>query len=206
LIDLQVENSSEVPINTFDAIKFNLGGFITQTYTVNHAGDFGTQDQFDQTNIELLLSADITEKDRFFAALGYLRQHDFDNEHTAQDVNSREFGPNQNRNPVIIGWWEHTFTDALAVKAGRFITPWGIINTEHFPPTLMELNQPIYLRPFPGNTIIPDFLNGIEASGGFLDQTLNYNAYYGQFSGEPGESVFGGRLTYAIPGDIGRNG
>ncbi len=202
LIDLQVENSSEVPINTFDSIKFNLGGFITQTYTVNHAGDFSTDDQFDQTNIELLLSADITEEDRFFASLGYLRQHDFDNEHTLQDVTLRGFGRSINRNPLIIGWWEHTFGNSLAVKAGRFITPWGIINTEHFPPTLQELNQPIFLRPFEGNLTIPNFLNGVEASGGFAEQTISYNAYYGQFSGEPGESVFGGRLTWDIPGDI----
>ena len=67
---------------------------------------------------------------------------------------------------------------------------------------MQELNQPIFLRPFEGNLTIPNFLNGVEASGGFAEQTISYNAYYGQFSGEPGESVFGGRLTWDIPGDI----
>ncbi len=201
LLDLKVQKSSRVGISAFDAMKFDFGGFISQTWTLNHGGDFSSENSFDQTNVELLLSADITEKDRFFSALGYLRQHDFENEHTLEDVDLREFGGNNNRNPAIIAWWRHAFSDTFDVKAGRFITPWGIINVEHFPPTLMELNQPNFLRPFPGNTIVPNFLNGLEAHKSIPTANLDINAYVGNFSGYTGEAITGARLVWSPLGE-----
>jgi hypothetical protein len=208
LLEIQLKESHKVPVTSFDSLKLDFGGFITQTFTSNFNGDSPDRSSFDQTNLEILIGADITENHRFFTAVGFLRQADLVNEATASNVDLRRFAGIANRVPLIIAWGQHTFSDLLDITYGRFITPWGIINREHFPPTLMNLNQPQFLRAiqpgnlFGGNTFTPNFLQGGQVHGSkyINNHQFEYFAYTGHFNGG-GSSDFisGGRLQWSLP-------
>jgi hypothetical protein len=205
LLELQLKQSEKTPVTAFDSIRLDFGGFITQTFTSTFAGDSPSRSLFDQTNLELLIGADITENDSFFAAVGFLRQADLINEASAADINGRRFAAHANRIPGIIMWGKHDFDELLDVTYGRMITPWGIINREHFPPVLMNLNQPQYLRNvqpgnlFGGNTFIPNFIDGVQAHGSkfFGDHQAEYFTYVANFDGggtDASDFLVGGRL------------
>ncbi len=79
LLEMQLKESGKVPVTAFDSIKLDFGGFITQTFTSNFNGDSPDRSSFDQTNLEILIGADITENHRFFTAVGYLPEDYFKN-------------------------------------------------------------------------------------------------------------------------------
>jgi hypothetical protein len=211
LLELQLKQSNKVNVTAFDAIRLDFGGFITQTFTSTFNGGSPSKSSFDQTNLEFLIGADITERDSVFAAVGFLRQSDLSSENTATDVKSRVFAKNANRVPGIIMWGKHRFSDLLDVTYGRFIDPWGIVNIEHFPPILMNLNQPQFLRNvnpgnlFGSNTFVPNFLTGVQAHGAkFIgDNQLQYYGYTSNFNGQ-GSSDFisGARLAWTFPSNV----
>lgn len=151
----------------------------------------------------------------FFAG-GWLREgnvgFDDDGDGTLNEAGERrnpdfaiESGiPGGTRNPQIIAWVNYKHSDALNLKLGRMITPHGIINQEHFPATLLDQEQPLFLRPFGGQTIFPNFTTGLQAHGQFFngDDTLAYNLYSAAAQGAPEELIHGGRLAYTF-GDWG---
>ncbi len=211
IIELQLKESNRVPVTSFDSLKIDFGGFISQTFTSVFNGDSPSQSSFDQTNLEILIGADITENHRFFTAIGFLRQADLINEATATNVSLRGFTGSVNRVPLIIAWGQHSFSDFLDISYGRLITPWGIINREHFPPTLMNLNQPQFLRAtqpgnlFGGNTFTPNFLQGVQAHGSkFIDNhQLEYFLYTGHFNGGRSFDFTSGlRLQWSLPDKV----
>ncbi|MBT5027215.1 MAG: porin [Nitrospina sp.] len=212
LLDLHLKQTDKTSVTAFDSMRLDLGGFITQTFTTTFNGDSPDRSSFDQTNFELLMGADVTDRDSLFIALGFLRQADLVNE-AGLDVEQRKFADHANRIPGIIMWGRHDFDELLDVTYGRWITPWGIINREHFPPVLMNLSQPQYLRAvqpgnlFGGNTIVPNFLDGIQAHGSkyFGDYQAEYFAYVGNFDGSgsgPSDFISGARLMGALPNRI----
>lgn len=180
-------------VGVFDAMSLDLGGFLTQTLTLAH-GDEQTEISPNQTLLEILLRANVTERTSLFTALGWLREADLD----LTDPSRPFFRGQVNRTPQIIAWVNHRFRDAFQLRVGRFVTPHGIINIEHFPPTLLEINQPQFLRPFPGATIFPDFLNGAELHG-LLPAgpgVLRYSLFAGMFAPEPNDRIAGLRVAW----------
>ena len=182
-------------VGVFDGIELDLGGFVTQTLTVAHGKD-NTAVSPNQTLLELLIRATVTERVSVFAALGWLREADLD----LKDPESPEFRPQANRTPQIIAWTNYRHSDAIQLRIGRFVTPHGIINIEHFPPTLLEINQPQFLRPFPGATLFPNFMSGAEIHGRLHTKagTLSHSLFGGIYSGAPEEWIVGGRLASSV--------
>lgn len=187
------ENLGGPRVGVFDALELDLGGFLTQTLTVAH-GDRNTEVSPNQTLLEILLRARPTERVSVFAALGWLREADLD----LSDPANPNFRGQQNRTPQIISWFNYRHQDALQLRLGRIITPQGIINIEHFPPTLLEINQPQFLRPFPGATIFPNFLNGAEVHGRrrLGDGVFRYSVFGGVFTPAPEDWTAGGRAAW----------
>jgi hypothetical protein len=213
LLELQLKQSEKTPVTAFDSMRLDFGGFITQTFTSVFNGDGPSRSSFDQTNLEFLIGADVTERDSFFAAIGFLRQADLINEGSASDVNGRRFAAHANRIPGIIMWGKHDFDQLLDVTYGRMITPWGIINREHFPPVLLNLNQPQYLRNvqpgnlFGGNTFIPNFVDGVQAHGSkfYGDHQAEYFTYITNFDGagaDAADLISGARLQWTLPNNL----
>jgi len=201
--DLEDRLGTRPLVRTYDGLELNIGGFITQSLTLAVGSD-ATEFSPNNTQFELLVSAKPTDKVDIFAALGFLREADLD---VVTDPDNPTFMDIANRVPLIIGWGNYRFNDKVQLRAGRFITPHGIINIEHFPPTLLDINQPQFLRPFPGETIFPDFLQGLELHGrttvpGKDNWDLSYSAYAGVHTSNPNDMRGGGRAQVAF-GDSG---
>ncbi len=200
LFELEARQTDKPLAQAFDGLELNIGGFLTQSHATAYSQE-STSAAFDETNFELLISAKPSQHIDLFAALGWLSATRLD---TSQPE-KREFTVRQSDNPAIILWGKYHFSEALEVKAGRFVTPWGIIHREHFPPTLFSQQQPQHIQPINGELgrfdTLATFLIGVEASGTFFwnDTSLEYSAYVGEYPGPDdrglvGESITGGLL------------
>ena len=91
-------------------------------------------------------------------------------------------------------------SDLVKVQVGRFITPHGITNIEHFPASLLDPEQPQFLRPFPGQTVFANFTNGVNVNGSkFVGRNkFSYNAYAGAWAGNSTNINLGGRVAYTF--------
>lgn len=189
---------SRAVVNAFDAVQFDLGGFL-DTAATHVIGEDGSATSFNRTVFEILARARLGKDWELFVAQAFVRN-------AAVDLSDRENPTFADINsPVatdtVIAQATYTYNDWVRLKAGRFITPHGIINIEHFPALLLDPEQPQFLRPFPGQTLFPNFSNGFEISGSGLfggDNILSYHAYAATFSGNNSRFNYGGRLAYAF--------
>jgi len=199
VFDIDERLGSRPVVRAFDGLSLDIGGFITQSFTAAF-GEDSSEASFNQTLFELLIAAQVNEDIDFFTALGFLREADLD---VATDPRNPTFMDFANRTPQIISWANYRVSDQFEIRAGRFVTPHGIINIEHFPPVLLEINQPQFLRPFSGATLFPNFLIGVQAHGKFFvgeggKDKLSYSAYAGMFAADPDGLITGGRVDYTF--------
>ena len=202
LAEVQDDRRVESSVSTMLGEHLSIGGFLTQTLTYAN-GDDGSELSPNQTLLELLFRAEITDRVHLFAATGFLREADLDYSNPAKPT-FRKFA---NRVPLILGWMNYRHADLLQLTVGRFVTPHGIINREHFPPLLLDINQPQFLRPFSGSTIFPNFLNGgmlhgFAETGGLGFDSFEYSVYAGVFNQAADRGVEGLRVapTWDDPG------
>lgn len=195
---------SRAVVHAFDALKLDLGGFlhIAATHVV---GEHGQVTSLNRTTFELLTKATLAEDWTMFVAQAFIRE----GSPTFKDPQGRT-DPDINLGlsaPTVIAWGNYRYSDKLQVQAGRFITPHGIINIDHFPAVLLDTEQPQFLRPFGGATMFPNFVNGVHLYGqAFAGMDgkglLKYHLFGANFAGLATEVTAGGRLAYTL-GDTG---
>ena len=202
VISLEVDEAvgDRAVVNAFDATSFDIGGFFDTAATVV-IGEDGTDASFNRQVFELLVKAELSERWDLFVAQAFVRNAPV----TFTDPQQRT-EPNfpNNNSPVVtdtvIALASYKHSDAFNLQFGRFITPHGIVNIEHFPATLLDTEQPQFLRPFPGQTVFANFTNGVNMHGAkhFGDSAINYAAYAGVWAGNATSLSFGGRVGYKI--------
>ncbi len=194
---------SRAVVSAFDADSFDIGGFFDGTVPAAFGG--GSQDSaFNRQTFEILAKAQLSKDWDIFVAQAFIRQSPLTyTEHGGRHEPS--FG--NNNSPVstdtVIARAQYSHSDELNIQFGRFITPAGIINIEHFPAILLDPEQPQFLRPFSGQTIFANFTNGIHFHGSTFTgprgkNILSYNVWGGGFAGNSNAFSFGGRLAYAL--------
>lgn len=203
-VDVDEKIGSRAVVNSFDSVHLDIGGFFDTAATIA-INENGTTASFNRQVFELLAKAKLGEDWELFVAQAFVRD-------SALTVPDPALGtpPSfaNNNSPVktdtIIAWGQYHHSDALKVQLGRFITPHGIVNIEHFPASLLDAEQPQFLRPFSGQTIFANFTNGLNVQGTkfFGDNRLTYALYGGVWAGNATSGVFGGRLGYSL-GDSG---
>jgi len=207
VLDMDERVGSRAVVNAFDASSFDIGGFVDAAVT-GAFGEDANEASFNRQVFELLLKAQIGKNWDVFVAQAFLRNSPL----TFSDPEGR-LAPTfaDNNSPVktdtVIARAQYSHSDAFNVQFGRFITPAGIINMEHFPASLLDPEQPMFLRPFPGQTIFANFTNGVNVlgssfSGSRGQNKLSYNAWGGVWAGNATNFAFGGRLAYNL-GDHG---
>jgi len=202
-LDLDDSVGDKTVVGAFDAVQFNLGGFLDTTSTIV-IGEDNTTVAPNKQVFELLAHAQLREKWDAFFAQAFARNAPLS--FTDPDgVRSPQF--QNNNSPVVtdtvIAWGQYAHSDIFNVQFGRYITPVGIINVEHFPATLLDTAQPMFLRPFPGQTLFANFTNGINLHGSkFIgankQNKVEYSLYGGAWSGNTTALSLGGRARYTL--------
>lgn len=170
LQDISEQTGSRPLVHAFDSIKLDIGGFLHTAYTYVD-GENASEGSFNRQNFELLIGSELTDNWSAFIASGFLREAN--DPFAVGGRQTPDFDTN-NRNPLIIGWANYRHTDFLNIRIGRMITPHGIINIEHFPATLLDPEQPQFLRPFGGNTIFPNFSTGVQLHGRVFGEQMMF--------------------------------
>jgi hypothetical protein len=103
-------------------------------------------------------------------------------EYSRRDTRTTDFTSPALRSEVVLGsiiieraWAEYTFSDALKLQAGYFLTPYGIWNQDHGTPTLISLLIPA----FQADEYIPSRQLGLKLHGSFYAPgwQVGYHAY-----------------------------
>lgn len=191
-------------VKAFDAVSLDIGGFLHSAFTVVDGADSSAA-SFNRQVFEFLARAELGPKWSAFLAQAFIRESDI-NFIDAEGRRDPSFTI-ATKSPTVIGWANYSHNDALNFRLGRQITPHGIINIEHFPALLLDSEQPMFLRPFGGQTMFPNFVTGLNVHGkiftGFGGKGMvQYNVYAGNFAGTAEDIHYGGRIGYAL-GDTG---
>lgn len=182
-------------VHAFDAMELDFGGFLHSTFThIN--GEQGSASSFDRLTFEILLKAQFSKRFSAFFAQAFIRESNTRFTDTFQRT-SPGFtfsGTGGVKTPLVIAWANYQHNDAFNVQIGRYITPFGIINIEHFPAILLDTEQPQFLRPFSGDTIFPNFITGAQVHGQtyLSDNIFQYHVYTGVFTGSSAENFYSG--------------
>lgn len=200
VINIDAKTGSRALVKAFEASSLDIGGFLHSVFS-HVDGDAGSATGFNRQAFELLIKANMTKKWSAFIAQAFIRESDV--------VYTDPFGRQsptfsiQTKSPTVIAWANYKASDAFNVRIGRWITPHGIINVEHFPAILLDPEQPQFLRPFGGQTIFANFMTGVQVHGQKFvgmggEGKLSYALYLGNFAGNTQDADYGGRLAYAF--------
>ena len=199
VLDVDERVGSRAVVNAFDAKKLDIGGFLLETLT-HVDGEDGSATSFNRQVFELLVKAELSDKFSMFVAQAFTREAS----PTFTDPEGRR-SPDFNLGtgaPTPIAWANYRHSDAFNVRVGRWVTPHGIINIDHFPAILLDTEQPQFLRPFGGQTIFANFQTGVQVHGkqffGAKGSKLDYAFYVGNFGGNQDNFNAGGRLAYTL--------
>jgi len=196
--DLDEKVGGRALVRAFDAEEFDLGGFLHTGVTLVD-GKNNTEAAVNRMTFELLAKAQISDDWSLFVAQAFIRES---NINFVDEFSRLEPDFNIGTSaPLVIATATYEHSDALKVDLGRFITPHGIVNIEHFPALLLDPEQPQFLRPFGGQTIFANFLNGAKIGGevfapGGVEGSLGYSAYVGTFVNNAGSFNYGGRAFW----------
>ena len=200
--ELDERVGSRAIVHAFDAMALDFGGFLHSAFTHIH-GDQGSASSFDRLTFEILLKAQFSRRFSAFFAQAFVRESNLRFTDTFQRT-SPGFGFSGSggvKTPLVIAWANYMQSDNFNIQIGRYITPFGIINIEHFPAILLDTEQPQFLRPFSGDTLFPNFITGAQVHGKLFlgEDMLQYNLYTGVYSGSTPEQFYGGvRVGYTL--------
>ncbi|ODS32118.1 MAG: hypothetical protein SCARUB_02768 [Candidatus Scalindua rubra] len=231
LFEIEDKIGDKSLVSIFDAERLNLGGFISTNFTSMFKDD-DNWSAIDNNHLELVIAPRITENLNAFFSLTLMTRADWDNSVVEANnpngvamppqslTSKRKFDNLKFKNALLIGWGEWNLTDWFNIRFGRYVTPWGIRNIEHFQPLFLAHSSPLFLRNLNLNQsilmnspIIASSLQGLDIKGtfGLGENSLEYSAYAG--SSQATESpeldtnrleniVTGARLAYSFYHDI----
>ena len=204
--ELDERVGSRAIVHAFDSMQLDFGGFLHSAFTHVH-GDNGSASSFDRLTFEILLKAQFSRRFSAFFAQAFIRESNTRFTDTFQRT-SPGFafsGSGGVKTPLVIAWANYMHNDSLNLQVGRYITPFGIINIEHFPAILLDTEQPQFLRPFSGDTIFPNFMTGAQAHGKLFlgDDLFQYHLYTGVFTGSTPEQFYAGARGAYTLGSLG---
>ncbi len=97
---------------------------------------------------------------------------------------------------------EYLYDPKLNIVLGRFFTPAGIWNVDHYPPFVTTQDRPQHIR-----KIFPQLTDGLQVNGAFSpgSTVVSYNLYAGNGEGNTGAGdnnegkALGGRIKLKLP-------
>lgn len=206
VMELEERVGDRAVVHAFDAIKLDLGGYLTQTFTTVWSEDT-TRSSFDSAHFQFFIKAEISDRWSTFTLLEFAREAEMEGvefgETSNSDIRFHEF-----ENEVKLELYEirYSHSDALNIKVGQFVTQHGITNIQHFDPLLLHVQRPMMIR-HGFETFFQEATIGGQVDGQFNmgegdESVLSYVAYLGSNDEDGNNFTWGGRAAYAF-GDSG---
>jgi hypothetical protein len=193
--------------------KLNIYGFADFTYTLMNSNDAAIKDQreFSFGNLNLYLAKAMSPKWRSLAEVRFLLTPNGSTAPDQSTMSSINSDPGNFNRDIAWGgvsiqraYLEYDLHPNLTVRAGIFLTPYGIWNIDHGSPAIVGTTRPYII----GEGFFPEHQTGIEAFGS--RQVGDYKIeYHGTVSNgrNPVDQAkdldkklaFGGRLAVEAP-------
>ncbi len=151
----------------------------------------GQENEFRVHHLSLFFKKEISEKWRLFSELEY------------EDAPKIEDGSTtEGKFFVEVFIIEYLHSPLLNLRIGRYLTPAGIWNVEHYPPFVATQERPKHIR-----NIFPQYNDGLQMYGTktMSDVVADYALYVANGSGNTGrgddneDKAIGGRVKFKIP-------
>jgi hypothetical protein len=195
--------------------KLNIYGFTALDYTATHFSHLvlGAPDThgFAAGNLNVYLAKNLTEKWRTLAEVSFLYLPNGGQGSDGSTTVTTIDDPTNFDRPITWGgiaieraYAEYDVDSRLTIRAGRFLTPYGIWNTDHGAPAIIAPFRPYVI----GDAYFPEHQTGLELFGKTLvgDYRIGYHATVtnGRSPVEPvsdpdGKPAFGGRIEVEAP-------
>ncbi len=195
--------------------KLNLYGFADFTYTMidfRKESAFLTDTRtFGVGNLNLYVSKNLTPKWRTLAEIRFLFSPNASTNPDGTVTNTTALDPaNQSRTIEWGGiriervYLEYDLHPKLTIRAGHFLSPYGIWNIDHGSPAIIPVQRPYVI----GEQFIPEHQTGIEVFGsthvGTTDVSYHATVSNGRHPAEATQDpdmklAFGGRLALTTP-------
>src|SRR6478736_7199500 len=159
-----------------DQFKLNLYGFTDFTYStqLGHSFDLGSPySSFAVGKLNLYAAAELGDNWRSLAEIRFMYLPNGTNpasttfpapprtDTTVGDYTDLGRPVKWGGISIERAWLEHTFHPALTVRAGAFLTPYGIWNVDHGSPVIIGARRPFII----GESLFPEHQTGLEVYG-----------------------------------------
>lgn len=165
--------------------KLDLYGFASINYSVVHFSPGSTflkdSRQFSSGNLHLYLAKNLSARWRYLTEVRFLYIPNGSQALDGTTITTATNDPNDFARPVSWSgtaieraYIEYDAHPRLTIRAGRFLTPYGIWNIDHGPPAIISANRPFTI----GEQYFPEHQTGLELLGTrpFGEYTLGYHA------------------------------
>jgi hypothetical protein len=166
-------------------------GFADFTYTTQVGKKFAPSPDYGSFmvgNLNVYLSTEFERHWRSLAEVrftylphgSYWTDNQFADRAALERVDSTVLDPSDLNRPVRLGgiaiqrvWLEYNFDTFLTLRAGQWLTPYGIWNVDHGSPTIIGIFRPYVIN----ENLFPERQTGLEAYGGFYveDTKVGYH-------------------------------
>lgn len=188
-----VEAESEDTHEKFSSL-FEVGGYADFEFISSDKS--GTNDSFRIHHLAFHFVKDITKEWRMFSEV------EFEDGAKIGEEKDGAIKYKEGKLFVEAFYIEYMRSQYLNLRLGRFLTPGGIWNVEHYPPFVPTQERPQHIR-----KIFPQISDGLQFYGhtGFSNIIADYTVYASNGSGntghgdENGNKALGGRLKLKFP-------
>lgn len=121
--------------------KVKFGGYLRAVLDGQFGKDTARQIVFEKSILDLLVRADPMERLSIFSHIEFAGENEIENTNAAWRTKSGF----RNEIKLEIGTFAYHFSDLFVLTGGRFVSPFGIINVEHFEPVILMNSKPLSL-------------------------------------------------------------
>lgn len=195
--------------------KLNIYGFADFTYTAidfRRPSPLATDTRnFAVGNLNIYLSKNLTPKWRTLSEIRFLFSPNGGTNADGSVTDTTTPDPANTFRPIEVGsiriervYLEYDIHPKVTIRAGHFLSPYGIWNIDHGSPAIIPVQRPYVI----GEQFIPEHQTGIEAFGSTYLGTSKFSYHATVSNGRyPAEATqdpdmklaFGGRVAIAMP-------
>ncbi|MBE9502570.1 MAG: porin [Proteobacteria bacterium] len=204
---LEIVEAGQDEIGYQSSDLVSVSGYADVEYVIDDRS--GVSDGFRTHHFSLLFQKKVSEKWRFFSELEfeYAPKIGEEEKQTITDSggNTHDVVVTKNKEGRIyieVLTIDYNYNPYLNLRAGRYLTPAGIWNVEHYTPFVATQEKPQHIQ-----NIFPKHMDGVQLFGTVTknDVVTDYIAYMSNGSGNTGhgdendDKSLGGRLRFKFP-------